>query len=126
MTFSLSTFRGTLQVEIHLNFIGHFPLPTHESEESQEPDLDQERREKNREYSRDYYRRRRANGGKPLTPEDTRTPEQKAEDEAVRREEMKLYQREYQREWQRDKARKKREAKAAGRAALTKVASSNE
>ena len=116
----------TQKVEIHLNFIGHFPLPTHESEESQEPDLDQERREKNREYSRDYYRRRRANGGKPLTPEDTRTPEQKAEDEAVRREEMKLYQREYQREWQRDKARKKREAKAAGRAALTEVASSNE
>ena len=67
---------------------------------------------KRREYDREYQRRRAANGGKPLTPEDMRTPEQIAADEAAKKEKRKAYNREYQREYQRKLAREKRETQA--------------
>lgn len=98
----------TQKVEIHLNFIGRFPVPLTPTDE--EPDPDQAERERKREYHREYQQRRKENGGKPLTPEDTRTTEQIAADEAARREYWKAYNRDYQREYQRKKARKKREA----------------
>jgi hypothetical protein len=104
----------TQKVEIHLNFIGQYAppiLPAMPADE--EPDPGQSERERKRIYFSDYYYRRKENGGKPLTPEDTRTPEQIEADEAARREKWKLYQRDYQREYQRKKAREKREAKTA-------------
>ncbi|GHU80013.1 recombinase [Clostridia bacterium] len=101
------------KVDIHLNFIGMFEVPEEEAEPAPAEIERQEKEEQKREYAREYHRRRRENGGKPVKPEDTRTPEQIAADEAAKREKSKLYQREYQREWQRKKAREKREAKAA-------------
>ena len=112
------------KIEIHLNLIGDFSMP-----EEPTPDADAAQlaadaeRAKRREYHRDYNRRRKENGGKPLSE---RTPEERAIFEAERKEKMKLYQREYQREWQRRKAAGKRaeaEAKvlveAAGEAAAS-------
>lgn len=107
----------TQKVEIHLNFIGQFPIPLAPADEEIDPE--QAERERKREYHREYQQRRKENGGKPLTPEDTRTPEQIAADEAVKREKWKDYQREYQREYQRRLAREKREAKAAEQNAAT-------
>ena len=101
----------TQKVEIHLNFIGQFPIPLEPAVEEYDPD--QAERERKRNYHSEYYYRRKENDGKPLTPEDTRTPEQIAADEAARREYWKQYNRDYQREYQRKKAKEKREAKAA-------------
>jgi DNA invertase Pin-like site-specific DNA recombinase len=103
------------QVDVHLNFIGRYTPPVIEAVETPDPiaAAEQAERERKREYHRDYQRKRRANGGKPLTPEDTRTPEQIADDEAAKKEYWKAYNRDYQREYQRKKAREKREAKAA-------------
>jgi len=104
----------TQKVEIHLNFIERFSPPvTAETATIEAPDPEQTERERKRDYHRDYYRRRQENGGKPLTPDDDRTPEQIAADEAAKREYWKQYNRDYQREYQRKKAREKREAKAA-------------
>jgi hypothetical protein len=104
----------TQKVKIHLNFIEEYTPPIDPTAIAEEaPDPDQAERERKRDYFSEYYYRRKENGGKPLTPEDTRTPEQVAADEAARKEKWKLYQREYQREYQRKKAREKREAKAA-------------
>ena len=98
------------KIEIHLNFIGDFIVP-------REPDpaadmaklmLDAEGA-KRRQYHRDYNRRRKENGGNPLT---AKTPEERVAFESERKEKSKLYQREYQREWQRKKAREKRETAA--------------
>ena len=99
------------KVEIYLNFIEQYAPPIEPAHA--EPDPDQQERERKRDYHREYYRLRKENGGKPLTPDDTRTPEQAASDEAAKREYWKQYQRDYQREYQRRKAREKREAKAA-------------
>ena len=99
------------KIEIFLNFIEDYAPPFATAEES--PESDQTELERKREYEREYYRRRKANNGKPLTPEDTRTPEQKAADEAAKLEKRKERQREYAREWQRKRARERREAKAA-------------
>jgi hypothetical protein len=74
---------------------------------------EQAERERKREYHREYQSKRRANGGNPLKPEDARTPEQVAADEAAKADKWKSYNREYQREYQRKKAQEKREAKAA-------------
>ena len=99
------------QVDVFLNFIGNFEIPV-------QPEVEQRRHEelaakiKRREYHREYQRRRAANGGKPLTPEEVRTPEQIAADEAAKKEKWKAYNREYQREYQRKLAREKREAQA--------------
>jgi len=105
----------TQAVDIYLNFIGQYIPP--ETEEEPEPDpteiAREEQHEKRRLYHRDYQRKRRENGGKKLTPEDRRTPEQIAADEAARKEKWKLYQRDYQREWQRKRAREKRASKDA-------------
>ena len=99
------------KVEIYLNFIEDFtPPPNAIIEDATAPDPEQAEREKSREYQRDYHRRRRENDGKPLTPEDTRTPDEIAADEAEKKEKNKTYQREYQREYQRKKAHEKREA----------------
>ena len=104
----------TQKIEIYLNFIENFVPPIDPNTlTAEEPDPEEMERERKRKYHGDYYRRRQENGGKPLTPEDTRTAEQVAADEAAKREKQKIYQREYQREWQRKKAREKREAKAA-------------
>ena len=100
------------QIDIYLSFIGNFVVPVSSEEEQRRQD-ELAAKIKKREYHREYKRRRAANGGKPLTPDDTRTPEQIAADEAARREYWKGYQRDYQREWQRKKAREKREAQAA-------------
>jgi hypothetical protein len=98
------------QVDIYLSFIGNFPIPVEpEAEERRKFEL--EAKAERREYAREYKRRRTANGGKPLTAEDSRTPEQIAADETVKREKWKAYHREYMREWQRKKAAEKREAK---------------
>ena len=104
----------TQKIEIYLNFIEKFapPIDT-DALTVEELDPEQAERERKRKYFSEYYYRRKANGGKPLTPEDTRTPEQIAADEAAKREYWKEYDRNYQREYQRKKARAKREAKAA-------------
>jgi len=104
----------TQKVEIFLNFIGRFEAPGREPE-AVDPVViaELEAREKRRLYNREYQRRRKANDGKPLTPEDMRTPEQKTVDEAAKRERKKAYNREYQREYQRKLARQKREAAQA-------------
>lgn len=95
----------TQNVEIFINFIDDF-APPQVPQVSEEPasDAEQTEAERKREYHREYHRRRRANGGKPLTPPDTRTPEQIAADEAAKTEKRKAYNREYQREWHRRKA----------------------
>jgi len=104
----------TQKVEIFLNFIGKFEAPGDEPEAADPATIaEREAKEKLRLYYREYHRKRRANGGKPLTPADTRTPEQKAADEAAKREKQKAYNREYQREYQRKLARQKREAAQA-------------
>jgi len=105
----------TQKVDIYLNFIGPFVPPVAEPAEELDPAdaAEQAIREKHRLYHREYQRKRRANGGKPLTPEDTRTPEQIAADAAARKEKWKAYDREYQREYQRKLARQRREAKEA-------------
>jgi len=96
------------KIDIHLSFIGNFILP---KELLSEPDAEQVARDneraKRREYHREYSRRRKENGGKPLTE---MSPEERAKVEAERKEKEKLYQREYQREFQRRKARAKRYA----------------
>ena len=104
----------TQKVEIFLSFIGKFDVPRAEPE-ADDPAViaEWEARERRRLYFREYQRKRKANGGKPLTPEDTRTPEQKAADKAAKREKQKAYNREYQREYQRKLARQKREAAQA-------------
>jgi hypothetical protein len=102
------------KVKVYLTFIEDFLPPADPDALSPaEPDPAQAERERKRQYFRDYYRRRKENGGKPLTPKDARTPEQIAADEAARHKYWKQYQREYQREYQRKKAREKREARAA-------------
>jgi hypothetical protein len=104
----------TQQVEVFLNFIGKFDAPVAEPEAADPAAIaEREAKDKRRLYDREYQRKRKANGGKPLTPEDTRTPEQKAADEAAKREKWKAYNREYQREYQRKLAREKREAAQA-------------
>jgi hypothetical protein len=100
----------TQKVEIHLNFIGQYAPPILPDEEEQDPV--QTERERKREYHREYQRRRKENGGKPLILGDTRTLEQVAADDAEKKEKQKAYNREYQREWHRKKAREKRESKA--------------
>jgi hypothetical protein len=109
----------TQKVEIHLNFIGQYTPPVHPADFIiDEPGPDEAERERKRKYFSEYYYRRKENGGKPLTPEDARTPEQIAADEAARKKKWEDYNRDYQREYQRKKAREKREAKAAGQAAV--------
>jgi DNA invertase Pin-like site-specific DNA recombinase len=105
------------KVEIFLNFIGKFELPEAEPEVI-DPAVTAEReaKEKRRLYAREYKRRRAANGGKPLKPEDTRTPEQIAADDEAKREYWKAYNRDYQREYQCKLAREKREAAQAATA----------
>jgi len=107
----------TQKVDIYLNFIGAYAPPiTQPIEESAITD-EQKRQEEKRLYHRDYQRKRRENGGKPLTPPDERTPEQKAADEEARKQKWKDYNREYQREYQRKLAREKREAQTAEKSA---------
>jgi DNA invertase Pin-like site-specific DNA recombinase len=103
------------QVDIYLNFIGNFDIPILPDEEQRRRE-ETEKRLKKREYHREYKRRRAANGGKPLTPEDARTPEQIAADEAAKAEKWKLYHREYMREYARKHYRPKREPKTAATA----------
>ena len=99
------------QIDIYLNFIGNFEIPVQaEAERRRQDEL--AAKMKKREYHREYKRRRAANGGKPLTPGDARTPEQIAADEAAKKEKWKAYNREYQREYQRKLAREKRAAEA--------------
>ncbi len=102
------------KVKIYLNFIEEYTPPVDtDATIIKKPDPEEAERERKRKWYSEYYYRRKANGGRPLTPEDTRTPEQKAAAEAARREKWKAYNREYQREYQRKKAREKRKAKAA-------------
>jgi hypothetical protein len=97
------------KVEIYFNFIDDFtPTPEELADDESVPDLGSPEVVRKREYHRDYHRRRRANDGKPLTPPDTRTPEEIAVDEAAKKEKQKAYNREYQREWHRRKARERR------------------
>jgi len=105
----------TQVVDIHLSFIGRYAPPIAEAVIAPDPAAiaEQAEREKRRVWHREYQRKRRANGGKPLKPKDSRTPEQIAADEAEKAEKWKAYNREYQREYQRRKAQEKREAKAA-------------
>jgi hypothetical protein len=102
----------TQEVDVHLNFIGQYMPPVIEPVQVYDPiaAAEQTEREKRRIWHREYQRKRRANGGKPLRPEDTRTPEQIAADEAAKKEKQKAYNREYQREYARKKAREKRES----------------
>ena len=105
------------KVEIFFSFIGDFTVPL----EARDPlDLEEEAKQKahaekvikHRPYSYDYYLRRKANGGKPLTPEETRTPEQIAADEKEKREKKRERRREYEREYHRKKAAEKRAVQA--------------
>ena len=106
--------QNTVQkVEIYFNFIEDFIPPTIPESEETDTDPAQAEKERKRAYHNDYYKRRKENDGKPLTPPDTRTPEQIIADEAERQERNKLYQRNYQREYQRRKAKEKREANTA-------------
>jgi hypothetical protein len=100
------------QIDIYLNFIGNFKIPIQaEAERRRQDEL--AAKMKKREYHCEYKRRHAANGGKPLTLGDARTPEQIAADEAAKKEKWKAYNREYQREYQRKWAREKRTAEAA-------------
>lgn len=102
------------KIKIYLNFIEDYAPPANpDAPEAEVPDPGQAERERKRKYYGEYYRRRKENGGRPLTPEDTRAPEEIAADEAAKREKRKEYNREYQREYQRKKAREKREARPA-------------
>ena len=108
------------KVDICLNFIGIY-LPPLDEESEPATMVEYERDMKRLAYQREYRKRRKANGGKPLghftgkRPDD-RTPEQKAADEAARKAHLQKYQREYQRDWyQKNKERIKarRDAKFA-------------
>jgi hypothetical protein len=94
------------KIDIYLNFIGDFAAPKELEIADEARAAKEAEAAKRREYHRDYSRRRKANGGNPLT---AKTPEERAVFEAESKERSKLYQREYQREWQRKKAREKRE-----------------
>lgn len=88
------------KVEIYFNFIGDFAVPIEaydpiDIEEDVKQRLHIEKVKNRREYARDYYQKRKANGGKPLTPQDTRTPEQKAADEAEKSKKHREGRREY-------------------------------
>jgi len=92
------------KVEIFFNFIGDFVLPPEEIKLCAEDIARKEHAEqvqRRREYYRDYYRKRKENGGKPVTP--ARTPEQIETDELASREKLRAYQREYQRKWRQRK-----------------------
>ncbi len=94
----------TQKVRIFLNFIEEYTPPTKpDTLPADEPNPADAERERKRIYHSNYYYRRKENGGKPLTPLDTRTPEQVAADEAARKEYWKAYNRDYQREYQRRK-----------------------
>ena len=96
------------KVEIHLNFIGN--LSSMQEQVLARPDPGGEGRERLRAYFREYYHRRKANDGKPLTPADTRCKEEKVVDEATRLEKKRAYHREYQRALRSKRRRAKREA----------------
>ena len=106
----------TQEVDIYLNFIGCYTPPVIEPVTVEDPVAiaEQAEREQRRIWHREYQRKRHANGGKPLKPEDTHTPEQIAADDAEKMEKRKAYNKEYQQEYQRKKAREKREAIVAG------------
>jgi uncharacterized HAD superfamily protein len=107
------------KVDIYLSFIGDFAVPVEalnplEIEEEAKKAAHAEKVQKRRRYYRDYYQRRKENGGKPLTPEETRTAEQIAVDEAAKRKVQRERRREYEREYHRKKAAERRLAKTVG------------
>jgi hypothetical protein len=113
------------KIEIILNFIGEFDVPVEVDPQEEAERIERELREgKRREYHRDYQRKRKANGGMPLTPPDTRTDEERAADEAAKTERRKINMREYYRnnkdKWLISGAKrneKKRAARVAAKAA---------
>jgi len=86
------------KIEIILNFIGVFDVPI-----KVDPDEEAVRIErkdhviKRRLYHREYQRRRKANGGKPLTLPDMRTAEERTAEKAIKAEHHKEKMREYYR-----------------------------
>ena len=112
----------TQKVDIYLNFIGTYIPPIEEEAEEQDPEEAKAHRIRMERltYQREYKKRREANGGLPLghftgqRPDD-RTPEQKAADEAAKKERLK----EYHRNWYQDNKERMKSGKAAKRAVLT-------
>jgi DNA invertase Pin-like site-specific DNA recombinase len=123
------------KVEIIFNFIGTLTIPKELSAE--EIAAEKKRREqflKGREYHREHYRKCKEAGVKRLGDLDTRTPEQKASDDASekarQREHLREYQREYHRkhaaekcEYEREYRKRKKEEKLAAEAAPQTVTS---
>jgi hypothetical protein len=61
------------QVDIYLNFIGNFAVPQAVIAVDDDARTVELAKQKRHDYYREYARQRKANGGKPLTPPDTRT-----------------------------------------------------
>ena len=106
------------KVEIYLNFIGDFVVPT----EVRDPlDLEEESKQiahgeqvqNRRQYYRDYYKKCKDNGVKTLAELDARTPEQIAADDAEKRAKKREHRRKYEREYHRKKVAEKLAALAA-------------
>ena len=118
------------KIEIILSFIGEFDVPVESDAEKDAAQIEREMFAENRRlYHRDYQRKRRANGGKPITPPDTRTDEERAADEAAKKEQRKLAMREYYQnnkdKWAVSGAKrneKKRAERAAAKAAAVMTA----
>jgi isopentenyl diphosphate isomerase/L-lactate dehydrogenase-like FMN-dependent dehydrogenase len=88
------------KIEIYFNFIGSLTVPKEMSAE--EIAAEEKRRErflKGREYHREHYRKCKEAGVKRLGDLDTRTPEQKAADEAAEKARQREHYRNYQHEY---------------------------
>ena len=98
------------RIEIYFNFIGSLIIPKEQSAEELAEEAERwERFLKQREYSREYYRKCKEAGVKKLGDLDTRTPEQKAEDEASEKARQREHYLNYQREYSLKNAEAKRE-----------------
>ena len=98
------------KIEIYFSFIGSLDIPKELSpEEIAAEEKRQQQFLKRREYHREHYRKCKEAGVKRLCDADTRTPEEKAADEAERKRQQREHLREYQREYSLKNAESKRE-----------------
>ena len=112
--------RREQQVDIYLNFIGKFNVPSDNAEPEPFDPVEHRRGQWRAYYHRNKDKilagkaeRRAEEKAAKLTAQPVKTPEELAAEEEVRKEKKKAYQREYQREWQR-KRREQKNADVAG------------
>jgi len=95
------------KVDIYLKFIDDFIIPP-ESVELTEEEIKcikhSEKVQARREYYREYYRKCKENGGKPLKQNDTRTPGEKSSDGKAWSEKRKLQTREWRQKIKQEQA----------------------